>query len=65
MFQLSRFEREAPILRGPPVLPFLPEISRFEMILAGMSNIYEFFKSITLFTNSTWKSWLLVTKLGA
>ena len=36
MFQLSRFERKA------PVLLFLPEISGFEMILAWMSNIYEF-----------------------
>ena len=46
MFQLSRFERTA------PVFPFLAEISRFEMILACMPDIYEFFKSITLFTNS-------------
>ena len=29
-----------------------------------MSDIYEFFKSITLFKNSMRKSWLLVTKLG-
>ena len=55
----SRFERTA------PVLPFLIEISRFEMILACMSDIYEFFQSITLFTNSMWKSWLLLTKLRA
>ena len=30
-----------------------------------MSDIYEFFKSIALFTNSTWKYWQLITKLGA
>ena len=29
-----------------------------------MSDIYEFFKPITLFKNSMGKSWLLVTKLG-
>ena len=51
--------------RATPVLPFLPEISRFEMILASMSDIYELFKSITLLTNSIWKSWLLETKLVA
>ena len=38
--------------RATPVLPFLPEISRFEMTLASMSDIYEFFKSITLLTKS-------------
>ena len=47
MFQLfPRFERTA------PVLPVISEISRFEMILARMSDIYEFFKSITLSSNS-------------
>ena len=55
----SRFQRTA------PALPVLPEISRFEMIPVWVSDIYEFFKSITLFTNSIWKSWLLITKLGA
>ena len=55
----SRFEMTA------PALPVLPEISRFEMIPVWMSDIYEFFKSITLFTNSIWKPWLLITKLGA
>ena len=35
----SRFERTA------PVLPFLPEIFRFEMILAWMLDIYEFSSS--------------------
>ena len=48
-----------------PILPFLPEISCFEMTLIWMSDIYEFFRSVTLFTNSMEKSWLLVTKLGA
>ena len=50
--------------RAAPVLPFITEISRFEMILIWMSDIYEFFKSITFFINWMWKSWLLVTKLG-
>ena len=59
IFQLSRFERTT------PVLPGLSEISRFEMILTQMSEIYEFFKSITLFTNSMWKSWLLIAKVCA
>ena len=36
----------------------------FEMILTCLSDIYELFKSITLFPNSMWKSWLLITKLG-
>ena len=30
-----------------------------------MSDVYEFFKSMTIYTNSMWKSWLLLTKLGA
>ena len=51
----------SPVLNGK--LP-IPEISRFEIILASISDIYEFFKSITLFKNSMGKSWLLVTKLG-
>ena len=55
----SCFERTAPILL------FLPEISLFEMVLAWMPDIYEFFKSITFFANSVWKLWLVVTKLGA
>ena len=42
----------------------LPEISRSEIILTWMSDIYEYLKSVTLFTNSMWKSWLLITKLG-
>ena len=46
MPQLYRFEREA------PVLTFLTEISRFERMLACLSDVYEFFKLITLFTNS-------------
>ena len=54
-----RFERAA------PVFPVLPEISHFQMILAWISNTYKFFKSITIFTNTMWKSWLLKTKLGA
>ena len=37
-----------------PVLPLLLDIS----------DICEFLTSITLFTNSMWKSWLLVTKLA-
>ena len=41
----SRFQR------ATPVLPFIAEISRFEMVLAWMSDIYEFFKSITPFIN--------------
>ena len=56
MSQLSRFQRAAPIL------PFIQEISR---LLALMSDINEFPKSITLFINSMQKSCLLVTKLGA
>ena len=59
MFQLSHFDWAA------PALPFLPEISHFEIIPTWMSGIYEFFRSITLFTNSIEKSWLLVTKLVA
>ena len=55
----SRFKRTT------SVLPFLSEISCFEIALASMSDIYKFFKSITLFTNSLWKSWPLVIKLGA
>ena len=51
--------------RATAIHPFLPEISHFEMILAWMSGIYEFFNLITLFTNSMWKYWLLVTKIGA
>ena len=47
-----------------PVLPFIPEFFRFEMILAWISDLDEVFKLITLFINSMWKSWLLVTKLG-
>ena len=41
---------------------FLPEICRFEMTLP--SNIYAFFKPITLFADSMWKYLLLLTKLG-
>ena len=41
------------------------EISRFEIVLAWMSDFFEFFKSMTIFTNLIWKSWLLLTKLGA
>ena len=48
----SCFERIA------PVLLFLPEISPFEIILAEMSDLSEFFKSITIFINPMWKSWL-------
>ena len=59
MFQLSRFEKTT------PVLPFLLKISCFEVILAWMSDIYEFLKSIILFRNLIWKSWLLGTKLVA
>ena len=41
MFPLPCLEREAPVLRRTAaVLPILPEISRFEMIMAWMSNIY-------------------------
>ena len=29
-----------------------------------MSDLYEFFKSMTIFTNPMWKSWLLLKKLG-
>ena len=60
---LPLWTRSSRVERATPVLPFLPEISRFEMILASMSDIYELFKSITLLTNSIWKSWLLETKL--
>ena len=62
---LPFWTRSSRVERATPVLPFLPEISRFEMILASMSDIYELFKSITLLTNSIWKSWLLETKLVA
>ena len=55
----SRFHRVAPVLQ------FIPEISRFKIILAWMSDICEFSKLIALFINSMWKSWLLVMKLGA
>ena len=51
----SRSERTA------PVLSFLAEIFRFEVILARMSNLFEFYKSNILFPNSMWKSWLIVT----
>ena len=34
------------------------------VILTWMSNIYDFFKSITLFIKTMWKSWLLRIKLG-
>ena len=53
----SRLERTA------PAIPVLPEIFRVEMILAAMPDIYEFFKSVTLFTYSMWKPWVLITKL--
>ena len=53
------------VQKAAPALPFIPEISYFVMILAWMSDIYEFFKSITLFKNSMWKFWLLVIKLDA
>ena len=49
MFQLSRSEWTAPTL----------------LLLPGISDIYEFFMSITLFINSMWKSWQLIMKLGA
>ena len=68
IFQFSRFERETPVFRQqltPPSPRFIPEIFHFEMILAWMSHIYEFFKLIALFKNSMWKSWLLATKLRA
>ena len=55
----SRFERTVQFLT------FLAESSRFEMTLAKMSGLYEFYKMITLFTNFMWKIWPLVTKLGA
>ena len=56
MFQLSRFKREASVLRWQ--LPFyLPEIFRFKMMLVWMSNIYDFFKMVTFFSNPMWKSW--------
>ena len=46
MSQLSCFEREAH--GGSTALPLLPEISSFEMIMAWISDIYDFFKSLTL-----------------
>ena len=51
--------------KAAPAIPYIPEISRFGMILAWMSDVYELFKSITLFKNLMWKFWLLVTKLDA
>ena len=52
MFQLSHFEQEAPVSKRPaPSLPFIPEISSSEMILAWMSDVYEIFNLITLFIN--------------
>ena len=61
------FEWKAPASRRQllPSRMYIPEISRFEMILAWMSDICKFFKSITLFKNLMWKFWLLVTKLDA
>ena len=61
---LPHFEWEVPNLSGQllPSCFFLK--SHFEMILTGMSDIYEFFRSITLFTNLMEKSRLLATKLG-
>ena len=55
----SRFDRTT------FVFAFLPEFFRFEMILGWISDIYKFFKSITLFTRSMSKSWLQETKLVA
>ena len=66
MFQLSCFEREAPVLRGelPPSFCFLKSpVLRWSWL--KMLHIYELFKSIKLFTNSIWKSWLLMTILDA
>ena len=54
-----------PLARTTPVLPFLLEISRFAIILTWMSDIYEFFKSITLLKKLICKSWLVITQLGA
>ena len=59
MFQLSGFELEAPVFGRQ--FPF----SHFEMILAQMSDIYEFLKSIALFADLMRKSLLLLKKLGA
>ena len=60
MFQPSCFEWEAPQFQKGSSCPLI-----FELILAGMSDIFEFFKSVTFFINMIWKSWLLVMKLGA
>ena len=47
-----------------PAHQFIHEILCFEMILSWMSDIYELFKSTTLFINFMRKSSLLVKKLG-
>ena len=52
----SRFEGTA------PVLPIVAEIFRFEMILAKMSDHYEFCKSIKPFTSSLRNSLLLTMR---
>ena len=46
--------------KAAPMLPFLPEIFRFKMMLVWMSNIYDFFKMVTFFSNPMWKSWRLL-----
>ena len=60
MFQLYGLELEAPVLRGelPPSRSFLKSpVVRWSWL--------KFLKSITLFTNSMWKFWQLITKLRA
>ena len=64
MFQLSHFEREAPIFRGH--LPSSRLFLQSAVLRLFCLNVrYEFFLSITLFVNSMWKSWIVVTKLSA
>ena len=66
MFQPSRFEWEAPVIRGQ--LPFSRLFLKSSVLRWSWFyyQIYlNFFKSISLFTNSICKFWLPVTKLGA
>ena len=50
-----RFEREAPVFKGQLPFCFCLKSPVFEIILTLISDMHEFFKSITL-TNSMWKS---------
>ena len=65
MFQLSRFERKAPVLKWQlPSSCFFLKSPVFRWFWLECQ-IFMNFKSIMLFNNSMWKFWLLVMKLGA